>query len=182
MSIPDHLKIDISELNLDELLAEWEWCVPDDCRPLFMTFLGDLFMLDSTGKVLLLDLQCGTFEQVATSESSFSSLMENREQRTKWIPGWLFIELKKTEGELAKGQCYSCRVPLNLGGRLEASNFTKCDVAVHYSVLGQLQSRVAKLPPGTRITDFRFADGEVSSETHTSKHTLISSIKGLFGR
>ena len=51
----------------------------------------------------------------------------------------------------ASGQCYSRKIPLSLGGQLEADNFERIDLRVYYSILGQLHLQTRHLPPGTKI-------------------------------
>jgi hypothetical protein len=56
---------------------------------------------------------------------------------------------------LAAGVCYSCKTPLSLGGQLEADNFERTDLQVHYSILGQLHQQTRHLPPGTKIDSIK---------------------------
>jgi hypothetical protein len=91
------------------------------------------------------------FKHVAASQEEFDRLCEDREQRRSWFIGFLLMELRKLRGELAAGECYSCKTPLSLGGQLDADNFERTDLEVHYSILGQLHRQTRHLPPGTKI-------------------------------
>ncbi len=51
---------------------------------------------------------------------------------------------------------YSCKTPLSLGGQLEAENFERTDLQVHYSRLGQIHRQTKDLPPGTKIGRIKF--------------------------
>ncbi len=81
---------------------------------------------------------CGEFKQVAASLEEFDGLCESKQQQQNWFVGDLVMQLQKLHGDLATGQCYSCKIPLSLGGQLEPDNFQPCDIEVHCSVLGQL--------------------------------------------
>lgn len=135
----------------DRLLADWRWLVPTAHTPILMTALGDVFLRDEMGRVHFLDLMCGELKQVAASQEEFDQLCESREQRRSWFVGHLVMELRQLHGELPPGRCYSCKVPLSLGGHFEADNFQPCDLEVHYSVLGQLHQQTRHLPAGTQI-------------------------------
>ncbi len=151
MAIPAHLTIQTDGLPFDSLLSGWRWLVSKDFTPVLMTAFGDLFLRDQSGRIHFLDLMCGEFTQVAQSSEEFERLCEAQGKRRSWFAGFLLIELRKLRGELAKGECYSCKTPLSLGGQLEADNFERGDLQVHYSILGQLHQQTKHLPPGTKI-------------------------------
>ena len=151
MAVPAHLTIKTDGLPFDTLLSDWRWLVSPDFTPVLMTSLGDLFLRDRSGCIYFLDLMSGDFKQVAKSQVEFDRLCEDRAQRRSWFMGFLLMELRKLRGELTSGQCYSCKIPVSLGGQLEAENFERTDLSVHYSILGQLHQQVRRLPPGTKI-------------------------------
>ena len=155
MAVPAHLTIKTDGLPFDTLLSDWRWLVSPDFTPVLMTAFGDLFLRDQAGHVHFLDLMSGEFEQVAESQDEFDRLCEDREQRRSLFVGFLFTEVRKLRGELAAGQCYSCKIPLSLGGQLVADNFERTDLHVHYSILGQLHQQTRHLPPGTKIDDIK---------------------------
>src|SRR5678815_4403558 len=128
MAVPAHLTIQTDNLAFDTLLADWRWLVQPSFTPVLMTAFGDLFLRDEAGHIHFLDLMSGEFEQVAASADEFDRLCENREQRRSWFVGFLLMELRKLRGDLAPGQCYSCKIPLSLGGHLEADNFERMDL------------------------------------------------------
>jgi hypothetical protein len=155
MAVPAHLTIKIDNLAVDSLLADWRWLVQPAFMPVLMTAFGDLFLRDEAGHIHFLDLMSGEFKQVAESEEEFARLCEDREQRRNWFIAFLLMELRKLRGDLAAGECYSCNIPLSLGGKLNVDNFDRTDLQIHYSVLGQLHRQTKHLPPGTRIDSIK---------------------------
>ncbi|MDD5141496.1 MAG: DUF1851 domain-containing protein [Verrucomicrobiales bacterium] len=155
MSVPSHLIAKIDGITTETLLSDWQPLVQGRFTPLVMTAFGDLFLCDEAGRVHFLDLTFGKFDLVAASQDEFDRLCEDRERRQNWFIGHLVTELRKLHGELAVGQCFGCKVPIWLGGKLEASNFERTDIQVHFSVLGQLYRQTQHLPPGTKINDVR---------------------------
>jgi hypothetical protein len=160
MSVPKHLKIGIDGLDVESLLSDWRHLVPTGCTPIMMTALGDIFLRDSIGRIHFLDLMCGKFSQVASTHEEFDALCDDREQRRKWFAGFLVMELRKHYGEPPAGKCFSCKIPLSLGGRFETGNFEPTDIKIHFSILGQLHQQTMNLPEGTRINEVKF-DGPV---------------------
>jgi hypothetical protein len=155
MAVPAHLTIKTDNLRFDSLLSDWRWLVSSDFTPVLMTSFGDLFLRGRSGRISLLNLMAGELKPVAESPEEFDRLCDDREQRRGWFIGFLLTEVRKLHGELAGGQCYSCKVPLSLGGRLEADNFQRMDLQVHYSILGPLHRQTRHLPPGTKIESIK---------------------------
>jgi len=136
MTVPAHLTIKTDGLPFDTLLADWRWLMSPDFTPVLLTAFGDLFLRDKSGWIHFLDLMSGEFKPVAESQEEFEMLCEDRERRRNWFIGFLLTEIRKLRGDLEVGQCYSCKIPLSLGGQLEPDNFERSDLQVHYSVLG----------------------------------------------
>ena len=155
MAVPAHLTIKTDGLSFDSLLSDWRWLVSPDFTPVLMTAFCDLFLRDQSGRVYFLDLMSGEFKQVAESQEVFDRSCEDREQRRSWFIGFLLTEVRKLRGELAAGQCYSCKTLLSLGGQLEPENFQRTDLQVHYSILGKLHRQTRHLPAGTKIDNIK---------------------------
>jgi hypothetical protein len=160
MTIPEHLTIKIDRLPFDTLLSDWRWLVSKDFTPVLMTAFGDLFLRDQAGCVHFLDLMSGEFKQVAKSQEDFDRLCEDRQQRRSWFVGFLFSEIRNLRGDLEACQCYSCKIPLSLGGQLEPDNFERTDLQVHYSILGQLHQQARHLPVGTKIDSIKIKNNK----------------------
>jgi|SRR5438046_6924127 len=155
MAVPAHLTIKTDGLPFESLLSDWRWLVQPHFTPVLMTAFGDLFLRDQTGGVHFLDLMSGKFKQVAASQEEFERLCDDTEQRRSWFIGFLLTEIRRSRGDLAAGECYSCKTPLSLGGQLDADNFERTELRVHYSTLGQLHRQTRHLPPGTKIDSIK---------------------------
>ena len=155
MSLPAHLTIRTEGLRIESLLSDWRWLVTPRFIPVVMTSFGDLFLRNETGQIYFLNLMYGDFKQVAESDEDFERLCEDRGHRRIWLMSSLQLELRNLLGDLAAGQCYSCKIPPSLGGQLEPENFECADLEVHYSVLGQLHRQTKHLPPGTKIESIK---------------------------
>jgi hypothetical protein len=154
MPAPCHLTADLQALEPNELLADWRWLVREENTPILATAFGDLFLRDSEGRIHFLDLLCGELKLVAETEAGFSESCGKIEWREQYFVGHLIMELRKLHGPLPSGKCFSCKVPLFLGGKLEPENFRICDLLVHASVLGQLAEQSQALPGRNLVNGF----------------------------
>ena len=151
MPVPEHLTASINSLTVESLQSDWRWLVVGNYTPVLMTALGDLFLRDEVGNIHFLELMSGEFKQVAASQEEFDRLCAAGSSGRAWFAGFLVMELRKIHGELAPGECFGCKIPLSLGGKLEANNFERTDIQSHYSVLAHLYRQTKHLPQGTKI-------------------------------
>src|SRR5215831_2987792 len=145
MSIPSHLIVKTEGVDFDALLSDWRWLVRADLKPIVLTAFGDLFLRGESGRIYFLNAMMGDLKEVADSEEAFERLCEDREQRRMLFLSSFLMEVRKLRGELAPGDCYSCEVPLSLGGQLEPENFEPADLFSHFSILGQLHQQTKNL-------------------------------------
>ena len=155
MAIPSHLRIETAGIPTESLLSDWRWLVGPSYTPLLITAFGDMFLRDGLGQVHFLDLMSGEFKQVAISQNEFDRLCDDKEKRRNWFLGFMFTEVRRELGDLSPGECFSCKIPLSLGGQLEVENLERTDLQTHYSILGQLHRQTKHLPPGTKIDSIR---------------------------
>jgi hypothetical protein len=151
MPIPAHLLARTDGIDVSSLLSHWRWLVSEDLQPTMTTAFGDVFLCDKVGKVHFLDTMYGELKLVADSQADFECLCEDRDFRRKYFQSFFVMEMRKMQGELEVGECYSCDVPPTLGGQLDAEEFARTDLEIHFSVLGQVHHQTRHLPAGTKI-------------------------------
>ena len=144
---------------LEELLSDWRWLIDDAYSPLLMTAFGDLFLKSETGGVYFLDLVSGEFNRVAATVNEFETLLRNPEKVEEWLMPDLVMSLREQGMTLEDRECYGYKIPPVLGGEISVENVEPSDLAVYFSILGQIHHQVHDLPPGTPITGFT-VDGE----------------------
>ncbi|MEL6108826.1 MAG: T6SS immunity protein Tdi1 domain-containing protein [Planctomycetota bacterium] len=154
----NELTINPDGLDFDALLAEWRWLVPNSMSPVVVSALGDLFLVDADGLVHWLDTGTGQLTRVADSAAQFKERMQQPENANEWFVPQLIGDLIEAGAVLQPGECYSCDVPLGLGGELRPENVKPTDILVHFSMAGQIFSQVHDLPPGTKIDKITFDD------------------------
>jgi hypothetical protein len=145
------LNIEIANLDLTDLLAEWKWLVPGDYTPIQMTKFGDCFFVNSAGQVFLLDLIEGNLTQVASSVAEYNHLKDTPDKHAEWfLDGFVF----RCDSEgllLGEGECYAWKVHPIVGGKFEFANIQTFSLNVYQSLLGQLFRQLKRVKPDDPI-------------------------------
>lgn len=153
MTIND-LSVNISHLDRESLLSEWQWLIGTTKFPVLATLSGDAFVQDSTdGTVHFLDVVEGTCTQIALDGDTFEQLLSDREFVMRHLSVELVAPLIRAGSVPPAGQILSWRQPPVLGGAYAADNLEATDIEVHFSILGQIWRQVSTLPPGTPINN-----------------------------
>ena len=151
MPVPAHLLAKADGVDLNSLLSDWRWLLPENLKPTVTTAFGDLFLCDEEVKVHFLDTLYGELKCVAGSKAEFEQLCEDRDFRRKYFQSFFVMEMRKMHGDLEVGECYSCDIRPTLGAQLDPEEFERTDLEVHLSILGQVHSQTKRLPTGTKI-------------------------------
>jgi hypothetical protein len=151
----NELTVDFQTHDAADLLGDWGGLVGDQMKLLLVSSVGDMFLADGRDIVFWLDTGAGTLQQVASSPEEFRQLMQQPEHANKWFIPQLVGDLMMRGVRLARGQCYSYKIPPVLGGSIAPDNFAPTDLSVHFSILGQIHRQVKNLPPGTKISDIK---------------------------
>ena len=138
----------------DALLENWRWLVGTDVQLVLVSALGDLFLSDTEGRILWLDVGAARVTQVAESSDEFKRLMQQTDHANEWFVPQLIGDLIVSGKHLTPGQCYSYKLPPMLNGKMELSNFDPTDLLLHCSIFGQIGQQTQNLPEGTKIHGF----------------------------
>jgi hypothetical protein len=150
------LTVDFSHLDRNALLDDWRWLIGPDRQAILLTAAGDAFVQDATDEsVHFLDVAAGKMQPVAPSENHFRSLLGDRNFVVEFFVPRLVADLKQAGCVLGAGQIYSFRRPPVLGGEYALSNIEPSDIAVHFSIAGQIHRQVSALPAGTPVGQIR---------------------------
>jgi len=148
------LTVDFSSCSESDLLADWRWLLRDAMQLLLVSALGDAFLVDEQGQVHWLDTGWAHVTTVAKSVDEFKGLMVQPDRAEEWFVPDLVGNLIEGGSRIGPGQCFSYKVPPVLGGKLEPGNLEPTDLAVHFSILGQIHEQTKDLPVGTRVGKF----------------------------
>ena len=145
------LKIDLSKINLKNLLESWEWLIGKNKKIILISSIGDAFLEDNNGICYWLNVGEGIFEKVAENITEFETKLTNNEIVEDWFLVELVEELKKSGIKLTENNIYSYKTFPILGGEYLPENFEITDIEVHFEISGQIYKQVKDLPVGTKI-------------------------------
>lgn len=136
-----------------QLLEDWNWLIGADNRPVVITTMGDAFVLnEKTGVVSFVDTLEGRLKPIANSLDAFyKRLDEDQEFVEEYFSTQLLHDALARGMKAGVHQVYSFKEPPVLGGAQTAENLEISDLAVHFSLLGQIFQQVRTLPPGAKI-------------------------------
>lgn len=158
MNINDYL-LDQDGVNWGHILSDWSWLIPTSFTVWLANRFGDLFIVLDDGSVHLLDTGRGVIERLADNRDDFCKKMDEGSNAENWLLISIVDELVQS-GKVLKAQTvYSFIKPPVLGGKYDPQNFEVTDIAVHYSVFGQLLKKIKDLPEGTKIGEIKITNG-----------------------
>ena len=149
------LTIKPQDLDLETLLDEWSWAMPEPMRPVLLTAMGDVFAQGESGTVYFVDTVEGTINAVADDGESFQSLLKDSQFVTDHMFPSRIVQLRNAGKTLPPQHVYSHTQPLALGAKDDLENVDVTDASVHISIHGQVHRQVKDLPPGTPISDIK---------------------------
>lgn len=169
----DDLTVNFSHLDKLTLLSDWQWLIDSSKSrltrwisspsklPILITTGGNAFLQDVKAETIhLLDTVEGTVTQVSSSPQEFRGQLAVYEFVERYLSVEMVVALRQAGLHLQPTQIYSFKVPPVLGGKLEVSNLEVADIAVHFSVSGQVHQQVANVPTGTLIKNVRINRSE----------------------
>jgi len=141
----------VDNLDVERLLADWRWLVPNRMTLLARNAFGDLFLRDDSGSVVWLEVATGKVTTVADSEAQFRTIATIPEKREEW-----FAE-RDEQAAAARGltpdttQCIGFSMPIVFAESGSPATAYVADLYEHVSFLGDLNRQVAKMPDGTKV-------------------------------
>ncbi|MCA9005166.1 MAG: DUF1851 domain-containing protein [Planctomycetaceae bacterium] len=154
------LTINPEGVDIDALLQDWNWAMPEPMSPVLLTALGDVFAEGDTGAIYFVDVIEGHIRMVAEDSAAFEELLSDAEFVTDHFFPARVVELRNAGIELEASQVYCHQQPLVLGGNDELDNYEASDVSDYISIQGQIHEQVKDLPDGTVISDVEYEDPE----------------------
>lgn len=151
----DDLTVNFDDLPQTTLLEDWEWLIGTTKQPILLTAVGDAFLKDTVdGSIHWLAVGNADFRPIASDIHEFRSLLTDEAFVLDYFAVEALLALKEAGVTLGPGQIYSLKVPPILGGKYALDNIAPTNIAVHFSITGQIYRQVKDMPPGTKITGF----------------------------
>jgi len=151
MTIND-LTINISNLEIETLLSDWEWLIGKEKFAILVTAMGCAFIEDiNSGEIHFLDIDEGEMIQITDSVEHFQELLSDKEFVVDFFSVNLVGDIREEGFKLNDTEVYSLIQPIVLGGEYTLENIESTNAEVHFSLTGQIHKKVSDLPEGTLI-------------------------------
>ncbi len=144
------LTINFENIDRTELVEDWQWLVGTSL-PILITSVGDAFLQNVDGEIYWLITGSAELEKVANNYEEFQAKLNDNELVHDWFLVPVVAELKKQGVLLEPGKLYGFKQLPVLGGKYESDNFELTDIAVHFSMSGQINFKLKDLPDGTKV-------------------------------
>lgn len=149
------LTISPDGVDMDALLNDWSWAMPEPLRPVLLTAMGDAFAQGASGAIYFVDMVEGAIRIVAEDGASFQSLLSDTQFVTNHLFPSRIVQYRKAGKTLKPQHVYSHKQLLVLGGEDDLGNVDVTDVSVHISVHGQVHRQVKDPPDGASIDSIK---------------------------
>jgi hypothetical protein len=142
---------DVEHLSVERLLKEWRWLCPQTLALLARSAFGDLYLGDTAGRVLKLDLATGLIREVANSESEFRKLAITKEKQQEWFATRDELVAAQRGLNPSENQCIAFGIPLVFAESGTPNNAYLADLYEYVSFLGEVHRQISELPEGSKV-------------------------------
>ena len=126
-----------SQSEIDNLLPQWTWIVPEESTPLFISTFGGWVFANPDGSLSVLSMLEGTFEQVARNSTEYNELNKSPDWCDEiFISGWYQIAIENSIIP-KEGECIGWKVHPIIGGKFQVENLQIFDMVVYQSLMSQ---------------------------------------------
>ena len=140
---------------IEQLLEDWLWLLPDDVELVVITKSGDAFVRRRRdGVILWLNVVEASVTEVAATLEDFQTAMTAPQNVNEWFMPDVVQGQSVLGMDPGLNECLSFKLPPVLGGQIDPDNIEISDIAVHFSLAGQIHQQVKDLPDGTKIDRF----------------------------
>ena len=134
--------IEATNYNTPSLLNDWQWLLPKDHTPLFISVMGDWVFVAPDGSIWNLSILDGSYLKIAATSEEYNNLKKSSDWLDKtFAASWQGI----AEGQglsPEKDQCLGWNVHPLRGGKLDKANLKIFSMLIYQSLMGQLHEQI----------------------------------------
>lgn len=145
------ITINFQTLDLEDIFSAWRWRIRDQKGLIFISKLGDMFLLGKDDCVYWLQTDSGDLTKIADNVEHFERLLRQEENLDNWFLPELVKELEQAGKLLGPNQVYSYKKLPAIGGEYSIDNLDATDISVHFAFSGQICEQIQNLPDGTKV-------------------------------
>jgi hypothetical protein len=147
----DLLLKDITKIDFEDILSEWQWRIADMRAVIMVTVWGDVFFEGNDDCIYWLQTDDGSLAKVAERNEQFQSLLTEERNIDNWFLPSLLEQLYNSGKILKEDEVFSfLKMPV-LGGEYTIENIAPCSMSVHFAFTGQICEQIKELPDGTKV-------------------------------
>jgi hypothetical protein len=147
-----HLIADVERDEVAAALSAWRWFLGRDWSPLLVSAVGDVFLIDPSGKIARLDTGTACLERVAETRDEFEVALSDPGVMADWFLEPVVDELRAAGKCLGTGQCYGFTIlPIFQEGEYGAANRFCLTAREHIKATGDLHLQLKEIPDGQGV-------------------------------
>jgi len=135
----------------EKIVENWKWLIGDKLKPILISCIGDLFLIDTEGKIYWLNTGEGEIEIVANDRKEFNEKLRDEVTLNDLFMCDLADQIFESGVSLAENQLLSYKKLPLIGGEYKIENFYKLSIDEHFSIAGEIHRQLSKLPDGTEV-------------------------------
>jgi hypothetical protein len=142
---------DTNKIDLDDICSSWQWCLTDQKSIVFVSCVGDMFLVGNDNAINWLDTSIGQIIKVADNLEEFEQLLNDDANVDNWFLATLIEQLITNGKTLKENEVYSFKKLPALGGEYSVENLEIIDISVHFGLTGNIAEQIKDLPDGTKV-------------------------------
>jgi len=147
----DDLIVNPENFNIEDIFSSWQWRLQDQKGLVFISKLGDMFLLGEDDAVYWLQTDSGDLTKIANTLSHLEQLLTEDENLDNWFLPSLIDQLEAAGKILKPNEVYSYKKLPVIGGEYSIENIEPIDASVHFAFSGQICEQIQNLPDGTKV-------------------------------
>lgn len=147
----DDLIVNPENFDVADIFSTWQWRLHDQKGLVFISKLGDMFLLGEDDAVYWLQTDSGDLTKIAETLAHFEQLLTEDENLDNWFLPALIDKLEAAGKILKPNEVYSYRQLPVIGGEYAIENIEPADASVHFAFTGQICEQIQNLPDGTKV-------------------------------
>lgn len=159
--MPENAGVELTKVFTPEqyavALESWAWIGLGECTPRFASLFGDVFLDDPSGWWYLDTIE-GSLTRFWSSAEELRATLESEAGQDRYLLAGLAMGAHARGITLGPDEVYDLVPPPVLGGGFDLANVRVYDFVVATNLNGQLHRQVRDMPPGTKISEFRFEE------------------------
>ncbi len=132
----------VEKYDMPRMLKEWQWLIPKDHTPLFISVLADWVLGAPDGSLWHLSILEGDYTKIAADGNEYNQLNKSDQWlNTTFAADWQIIAARRDLFP-TDDQCIGWQIHPLLGGQFQIENLQLFDMYVYQMIMGQFHRQL----------------------------------------